>query len=103
MGVGQTQNLIDNLPSGRCAIVVFNSNESRSIKERIKEQHGTDFAKNIKFFVISSQDDISKMAGYSYLVFFDHSFLQNASEDVAKEAYSVAHSCAVVSKHGSSK
>lgn len=102
-GVGQTQNLIDNLPNERCAIVVPKHDIGKSILKRIEEQYGKQFVKNIKVFSISSPNDAHKMSGYGHSVFFDNSFLLNVDKETAITAYRFARGCAIVKEHGNSK
>lgn len=102
-GVGQTQNLIDNLPDDRCMIIASNHNIVRDIKTRVEESRGNDFAKRIKFLVIETHEDTRKMLGYSNPVYFDHSFFDLSEIEIAKEALSLAHGASMVYHHQKGK
>lgn len=91
-GVGRTQNLIDTLPfNTRVGIVIPSYDIAHWLKKRIEEDRGKDFVKNIKFFVIKDRDSITKMRGWSYPIFFDHTFQEQFDEEFVKEVYTCAH------------
>ncbi len=95
-GVGRTQNLIDTLPfNTRAGIVIPSYEIAHWLKKRIEEGRGKDFLKNIKFFVVREKDDLNKMIGWSYPIFFDHTFVEVSDEVLVKAAYSYAHSASV--------
>lgn len=95
-GVGQTKNLIYTLPNERCMVVTNLRESGRELEESLKEIRGKDFAKKVKVISVSSLDDLNKMLGYSHLIFFDHSFFDNAEEDVIKKALDYAEGAAIV-------
>lgn len=95
-GVGQTRNLIDNLPSGRSMVVIPNASLSRLLKEMSEDIRSKDFTKNVKFVVIAEADDCNKLIGYSNPIFFDHSFFTSVSEETARKALDIAHTCSIV-------
>lgn len=102
-GVGQTQNLIDNLPDFRCAIIVKTPQIGRMIKERIEIDRGKEFAKRVKFFIVNDIDDVYKLSGYSNPIFFDHSFFDLSEIETAKKTLEFAHSASIVYQRSKNK
>ena len=99
-GVGQTQNMIDNLPNDRCVIITPTADLNRSIKRRVEDDRGKEFAKKIKFISVSDSEDLVKLRGLSCPIFFDHSFFDLVEEGVAKEALNSAHASSIIYHRG---
>lgn len=99
-GVGQTTNMIDNLPTGRCMVVSSDPTLVRGLKNSTEEIRGKDFTKNVKFISISSLDDCNKLLGYSHPVFFDHFFFESVEEEVARKALQFSHTGSIVNNIG---
>lgn len=97
-GVGQTTNLIYNLPNERCMLVTKHGT-NKLIEGLIKEIRGKEFSKNVKIISISTMSDINKLMGYSHLIFFDHAFFESVEEDIARKALDCARGAATVYHH----
>jgi hypothetical protein len=95
-GVGQTTHLIYTLPNERCMVVTHSKELGRLIEKRLVDIRGKDFAKKVKVLSISSYDDLSKMMGYSHLVFFDHAFFDHSEEEIAIKALRYAQGASTV-------
>lgn len=95
-GVGQTKNLIYTLPNERCMVVAGLPGAGRYVEELLKEMRGKDFAKKVKVVCVSSLEDTNKLMGYSHLVFFDNSFFDSVSEEIAKKALDYAEGASIV-------
>lgn len=98
-GVGQTRNMIYNLPDERCMVVTYSRDSGRSIEQSISDLRGKDFSKKVKVTSISSHQDLNKLMGYSHLIFFDHAFFDLVEEDLAKEALNFAEGASIVYHH----
>lgn len=71
-GVGLTELMLANLPSGRCTIIVPSRETGREIDVRLTSAGRT--RGTWRTIVITNHSDIQKMTGLSEPVFFDHSF-----------------------------
>lgn len=98
-GVGQTRNLIYNLPNERCMLVTPTHSICKHIEKSLIDLRGKDFAKKIKIINVSLSEDLNKMIGYNHLIFFDHSFFDLVEEEIAKKALNYAEGAAIVYHH----
>lgn len=95
-GVGQTTNMIYNLPNERCVVVCHDNSFARHLQNLIKEFRGQDFSKKVKVIQISSVEDTKKLLGLNQLIFFDHCFFDTMDEEIAKRALELSRMSAII-------
>ena len=89
-GVGQTELMIANLPAEQCTIVTPTAEMGRCIAKRVKQANPG----LRRYIAVRCLSDIQKLSGLCEPVFFDHSFFDHVSEDVAKAAVGESIQCA---------
>lgn len=89
-GVGQTELMIANLPSGQCTIVSPSGNIGREIAARVRKVNPG----RRRYIIVRHPSDVQKLSGLSEPIFFDHSFFGLVSKETAAAALQIAIPCA---------